>query len=60
MLMADELILEELYIKEITLGIILLSYCVYVYQVRPYDKKKHNIFNLLDLIINLTLFWNIF
>ena len=60
MLIAHELIITELYIKEISLGIILLSYCIYVYQVRLYNNKDHIIINLVDFLINLTLFFSIY
>ena len=38
----------------------LLFYCYWVKKRKPYEKKKHNLFNYYDLFINLTLFLNVY
>ena len=60
MLMSHELMITELTIKEILIGTMLMIYCVLIKIVKPYDKKKHDIFNNLDMFANAILFINIY
>ena len=54
-----ELITEQLLLKEVFIGTMLLFYCYWVKKRKPY-KEKHDIFNYYDLFINLTLFLNVY
>lgn len=39
--------------------IILIVYVVLIYKIRPYNRKDHNLFNNLDLLINMALCLNV-
>ena len=54
-----ELITEQLLLKEVFIGTMLLFYCYWVKKRKPY-KKNYGIFNYYDLFINLTLFLNVY
>ena len=54
-----ELITEQLLLKEVFIGTMLLFYCYWVKKRAPYT-EKHGIFNYYDLFINLTLFLNVY